>query len=152
MIILYLLLKNKIKTLPTTKLNSSPDKRPLSSSRSLFKVLPSSFLSPTRSKGLLLSGCGTVKMQHQVHSVLQAVFLLYTQTAPGRGWWKHQASTPQDWHPKGRVTAVAALSHEETSMAISVQFKNLPKTLFGCCHSFFWTFTFCCLVADRWWV
>lgn len=54
-----------------------------SSSRSPFKVLPSFFLSPTRSQWLLLSGCGTVKMQHQVHFVLQAVFSTCTAEAPG---------------------------------------------------------------------
>lgn len=73
-----------------------PWQETLFSPRSPFKVLPSFFLSPTRSRRLLLSGCGTVKMQHQVHSVLRAIFLLYTQTAPGRS----TAGAPGSCTPK----------------------------------------------------
>lgn len=130
-----------------------PWQETLSSSRSLFKVLPSSFLSPTRFQWLLLSGCGTVKMQHQVPFVLQAVFSTVHANCLR---WGHGRSTrlphPRDGSPKGRVANAAALSHKETCVAISVQLKDLSKTLFRCCHSFFWTFTFCCLVADRRWI
>lgn len=79
MIILYPTTENKSRHYQQQNEIQALTRDPFSSSRSLFKVLPSFFLSPTRSKGLLLSGCGTVKMQHQVHSVLPAVFLLYTQ-------------------------------------------------------------------------
>lgn len=58
------------------------------------------------------------------------------------GAWKLQAPAPQDQSPKGIVATAAAPSHKETCVAISVQFKDLPETLFGCCHSFFWTFTY----------
>lgn len=150
MIILYPTTENKIKTLSTTKLNSSPDKRPLSSSRPLFKVLPSSFLSPPGPR-VIAEWVWHSEMQHRVLCSPGSILTVHTNCSR-QGVVDTPGSTPQDWHPKGRVTAIAALSHEETSMAISVQFKNLPKTLFGCCHSFFWTFTFCCLVADRWWV
>lgn len=87
-------------------------------------------------------------MQHQGHSALQAVFLLSTPAAPGRGG-RSSGLLPQTTL-KGGAAAIAALSHKEACVAISVQLKDLPKTLFGCCHSFFWTFAFCCLVADRW--
>lgn len=129
-----------------------PWQETLFSSRSPFKVLPSFILSPTRSKGLLLSGCGTVKMQHQVHSVLGQYSYCTRRLLQARGQRELQASAPQDWSPKGRMASTAAPSHKETCMAISVQLQDLPKTLFGCCHSFFWTLTFCCLVADRGWI
>ena len=58
------------------------------------------------------------------------------------GVWKLQAPAPQDRSPKGIVATATAPSHKETCVAISVQFKDLPKTLLGCCHSFFWTFTY----------
>ena len=119
-----------------------PWQETLSSSRSLFKVLPSFFLSPPGPKWLLLSGCGTVKMQHQVHFVLQAVFPTVHANCFSGGARKLQAPVPRDRSPKGRATTTAAPSHKETCVAISVQFKDLPKTLFGCCHSFFWTFTY----------
>lgn len=128
-----------------------PWQETLSSSRSLFKVLPSFFLSPHQVQTVIAEWVWHSENAASVHVVLQAVFSTVHADCFRRG---HSGSSrllhPQDWSPKGRVATAAAPSHKETCMAISVQLKDLPKTLLGCCHSFFWTFTFRCLVADRW--
>lgn len=103
------------------------------SSRPPFKVLPSS--SPTRSKGYCW--VGVAQWECSIRSLLFR-------------WRPHGGSSPADTGVRGK--SGRALSHEEACVAIPVQLQDLPKTLFGRRHSFFRTFTFCCLVADRWWV
>lgn len=60
---------------------------------------------------------------------------------------------PQYWSVgKTAVVQVAATLNKEACMAVPVQLQDLPKALFSSCHSFLWTFAFCCLVADGGWI
>lgn len=87
--------------------------------------VPPSLLPP--GPGLLLSGCGTVKTRRPPCSLLRAGL-------------RQGSDCPAGCSGRAGSASAGLLLHKEACVAVSVQFKDLPETLLGCCHSFFWTF------------
>lgn len=95
-----------------------------------------------------------MKMQHWFFCSLGSVLQGTCKSASGIGTAAAPGSAVLNTgcEEKTAVVVVAATSNKEACMAISVQLKDLPKALFGSCHSFLWTLAFCGLVADRGWI